>query len=132
MTENIPRKEHFQQACDGKAPWDIGKPQSVFVEAAEHIAGSLLDAGWGTGENALFFAQRGHQTAGIDFLEHPIAEVKRKAQERGLPATFLVMDALHLNDISEVCDSVIDCGLFHVFSDEDRARYVEGLASVTG
>jgi len=25
---------------------------------------------------------------------------------------------------------VIDSGLFHVFSDEDRKRYVEGLASV--
>ena len=27
-------------------------------------------------------------------------------------------------------DSVIDSGLFHVFSDEDRRRYVGGLASV--
>ncbi len=40
------------------------------------------------------------------------------------------MDALYLKDIPEVFDSVIDCGLFHVFSDEDRARYVTGLASV--
>lgn len=130
MAQNIPRKEHFQQAYDGKAPWDIGKPQPVFVDAAKQITGSLLDAGCGTGENALFFAQRGHQTTGIDFLEHPIAEAKRKAKERGLAATFLVMDALHLKDIPEVFDSVIDCGLFHVFSDEDRARYVDGLASV--
>ena len=130
MAHNIPDKHRFQQAYDGKPPWDIGKPQPVFVEAAEHIKGSVLDAGCGTGENALFFAQRGHQTTGIDFLEHPIAEAKRKAQERGLQATFLVMDALHLDDIPEVFDSVIDCGLFHVFSDEDRARYVNGLASV--
>ncbi|MBL7043523.1 MAG: SAM-dependent methyltransferase, partial [Pirellulaceae bacterium] len=28
-------------------------------------------------------------------------------------------------------DSVIDCGLFHVLSDEDRLPYVEGLAHVT-
>ena len=128
--KNIPRKEHFQQAYAGKAPWDIGKPQSVFVEAAEQISGSVLDAGCGTGENALFFAQRGHRTTGIDFLDHPFAKAKRKAQEWGLPATFLVMDALHLEDIPEDFDSVIDCGLFHVFSDEDRARYVAGLASV--
>ena len=130
MAQNIPRKEHFQQAYDGKAPWDIGKPQPVFVEAAEQITGSVLDAGCGTGENSLFFAERGHEVTGIDFLEHPIAEAKRKAKERGLAATFLVMDALHLEDIPEVFDSVIDCGLFHVFSDEDRARYVDGLASV--
>lgn len=130
MAQNIPGKDHFEQAYGGKAPWDIGKPQPVFAEAAEQITGSVLDAGCGTGENALFFAQRGHKTTGIDYLEHPIAEAKRKAQERGLPVTFLVMDALHLQDIPEVFDSVIDCGLFHVFSDDHRARYVQGLASV--
>jgi cyclopropane fatty-acyl-phospholipid synthase-like methyltransferase len=40
------------------------------------------------------------------------------------------MDALALKDLPELFDSVIDSGLFHVFSDEDRKRYVEGLASV--
>jgi hypothetical protein len=29
-----------------------------------------------------------------------------------------------LKDLPEVFDSVIDSGLFHVFSDEDRKRYV--------
>ena len=130
MSQNIPGKDRFQQAYEGTAPWDIGKPQPVFVDAAEQITGSILDAGCGTGENSLFFADRGHKVTGIDFLQRPIAEAKRKAQKRGLPATFLVMDALRLDDIPEVFGSVIDCGLFHVFSDEDRSRYVEGLASV--
>jgi cyclopropane fatty-acyl-phospholipid synthase-like methyltransferase len=40
------------------------------------------------------------------------------------------MDALALKELPEVFDSVIDSGLFHVFSDEDRRRYVKGLASV--
>lgn len=64
----------------------------------------------GSGENALFFAGRGQRVTGIDFLEQPIAEVKRKAKERGLDATFLVMDALHLGGLPEVFDSAIDCG----------------------
>ena len=38
---------------------------------------------------------------------------------------------LALKDLPEVFDSVIDSGLFHVFSDEDRKRYVEGLASAS-
>ncbi len=33
-------------------------------------------------------------------------------------------------DLPEVFDSVIDSGLFHVFNDQDRRRYVEGLATV--
>ncbi len=40
-------------------------------------------------------------------------------------ATFLVMDALAMKDLPEVFDNVIDSGLFHVFSDDDRRRYVE-------
>lgn len=93
-------------------------------------AGSVLDVGCGTGENALFFAGRGQKVTGIDFLAEPIQRAKTKAAERGLTATFLVMDALALKELPEVFDSAIDSGLFHVFSDEDRRRYIKGLASV--
>jgi len=41
------------------------------------------------------------------------------------------MDALALADLDRRFEGVIDSGLFHVFSDEDRARYVAGLAHVT-
>jgi SAM-dependent methyltransferase len=97
---------------------------------ADRITGSVLDAGCGTGENALYFAGRGCQVTGIDFLEEPINRARRKAGERGLPTTFLVKNALTLKDWSERFDTVIDSGLFHVFTDEDRRRYVEGLATV--
>lgn len=111
-------------------PWDIGRPQKAFLDVADQIAGSILDAGCGTGENALYFAERGHKVTGIDFLSEPIAMAKQKAAERGVEATFLVMDALALKELPEVFDSAIDCGLFHVFGDDDRRRYVDGLASV--
>lgn len=127
---NIPGKERFQEAYQGKPPWDIGRPQRMFVEAADQVTGSILDSGCGTGENALFFAARGHRVTGIDFLERPIGEARRKAEERGITATFLMMDATRLDDLPEQFDSAIDCGLFHVFSDDDRAKYVAGLASV--
>ena len=128
---NIPNRETFENAYSGKAPWDIGNPQPVFVAVASKIVGSILDAGCGTGENALFFAQRGYKVTGIDYLREPIERAKQKAAERGIQATFLVIDALRLDSIPEQFDSVIDCGLFHVFSDDDRQRYVKGLAGVT-
>jgi cyclopropane fatty-acyl-phospholipid synthase-like methyltransferase len=120
----------FESAYAGNAPWDIDRPQRALVDAADKITGSILDAGCGTGENALFFAGRGHNVTGIDFLAEPIARAKQKATARGLPATFLIMDALSLKELPEVFDSVIDCGLFHVFSNDDRCRYVAGLATV--
>ena len=128
---NIPNRETFENAYSGKAPWDIGKPQPALVAVASKVTGSILDAGCGTGENALFFAQRGHKVTGIDYLREPIERAKQKAAERGIQATFLVIDALHLESVPEQFDSIVDCGLFHVFSDEDRTRYVKGLTSVT-
>ena len=56
--------------------------------------------------------------------------MRRSPGRSALSATFRVLDALALQDLPEVFDSVIDSGLIHVFSDEDRKRYVEGLASV--
>jgi cyclopropane fatty-acyl-phospholipid synthase-like methyltransferase len=128
---NVPNRETFESLYAGKAPWDIGKPQPAFVEVAGQVTGAVLDAGCGTGENALFFAGRGHPVLGIDFLEGPIQEARRKAEERGLHAEFVPMDTLTLTALDQRFDSVIDSGLFHVFSDEDRVRYVAGLSHVT-
>ena len=46
---------------DGRAPWDIGQPQSAIVRLASEggFAGTVLDAGCGTGENALHVASLG-------------------------------------------------------------------------
>ena len=65
---SVPNRETFESAYAGRAPWDIDGPQKAIVEVADRIAGSILDAGCGTGENALFFAGRGHKVTGIDFL----------------------------------------------------------------
>jgi SAM-dependent methyltransferase len=127
---SIPDKGTFESMYVGQPPWDIGRPQRELVEVADRVKGSILDAGCGTGENALFFAERGHDVTGIDFLAQPIECARRKAAERGLNATFLVMDALELAQLTRTFDCALDSGLFHVFSDDDRRRYVDGLAAV--
>ena len=123
-------RSSFENIYAGQPRWEIGRPQQAFLDVADRITGSVLDAGCGTGEIALYFAWRGHTVTGIDFLAEPIQRAKQKAAERGLTATCLVMDALALKELPEVFDSVIDSGLFHVFGNEDRRRYVGGLASV--
>jgi cyclopropane fatty-acyl-phospholipid synthase-like methyltransferase len=123
-------REAFGNFYAGKAPWDIGKPQPVFAGLADRIKGMVLDSGCGTGDIALFLAERGCQVTGIDFLEEPIKRAKNKAAERKLSASFLVKDALTLKDWDQRFDAVVDCGLFHVFNDDDRRKYVAGLATV--
>ena len=120
----------FEEFYDGKAPWDIGRPQPVFAALADRVVGPVLDAGCGTGEHALFLAARGHRVVGIDFVDEAIRRARRKANERGLGVTFRVQDATALADLHARFASAIDSGLFHCFSDDDRRRYVRGLARV--
>jgi 2-polyprenyl-3-methyl-5-hydroxy-6-metoxy-1,4-benzoquinol methylase len=77
-------RETFETLYDGKAPWDIGKPQKTIVAVADCVTGAILDAGCGTGEHSLFFAARGHRVTGIDFLEEALKRARAKATARGL------------------------------------------------
>src|SRR5215471_451482 len=129
LTNSIDRAA-FENFYAGPAPWDIGKPQPAFTAVADQVTPPILDAGCGTGEHALFFAARGHHVTGIDFLEEALRRARAKAAERGLAVEFLVKDATALHDWGERFASVIDSGLFHCFSDDDRRRYVRGLARV--
>ena len=75
-------------------------------------------------------ASLGHDAVGVDTSTRAIELAKTKAAERGLTARFVVADALRLIDLGEQFDTVLDCGLFHVFDDDERERYVDSLAEV--
>jgi cyclopropane fatty-acyl-phospholipid synthase-like methyltransferase len=117
---------------DAPPPWDIGRPQPAFLRLADSgvLRGHVLDAGCGTGEHALMAAAHGADAVGVDVSSAAIARARAKAAERGLSARFEVADALDLGQLGMTFDTVIDSGLFHVFDDEGRARYVTSLASV--
>jgi hydrophobe/amphiphile efflux-1 (HAE1) family protein len=119
----------FERMYEGRPPWDIDQPQPAFVNVADEIQGSVLDVGCGTGENALFFADRGHKVTGLDFLDGPLLIARRKAAERGLDAEFIQHDALRVDELDHQFDNVLDSGLFHGLSDEDRQRYVRAVAN---
>ncbi len=123
----------FEDSYAGVPPWDIGMPQPAFLALAEtgRLRGSVLDAGCGTGEHTLMAAERGLAATGIDAAPTAIAIAGRKAADRGLDVRLLVHDALELDQLGERFDTVLDSGLFHVFDDHDRARYVESLAAAT-
>jgi SAM-dependent methyltransferase len=119
-------------AASTPAPWDIGRPQPLFVRLADAglLRGRLLDSGCGTGENTLLAAQRGADAVGVDFSPLAIERARGKAAERGITARFEVADVLRLGQLGLAFDTVIDSGVFHVFDDADRVRYVTSLASV--
>ncbi|HUA48963.1 MAG TPA: class I SAM-dependent methyltransferase [Solirubrobacteraceae bacterium] len=118
---------------DGTAPWDVGHPQPVIVRVASEggFNGAVLDAGCGTGENALQVASLGSSVLGVDVAETAITIARAKAEERGIRAEFAVADALALERLNRMFDTVLDCGLFHSYDDGERSKYAASLASVT-
>jgi SAM-dependent methyltransferase len=118
---------------DGPAPWDIGHPQPAIVRLASKggFAGAVLDAGCGTGENALFVASLGLSVLGIDVAETALAIARQKADQRGIEVEFAPADAFHLERLGRKFETVLDCGLFHAFDRDERSRYTASLASVT-
>jgi len=139
--------------------WDLGQPQPAFVRLAEQglLTGTVLDAGCGTGEQTLLAASHGADALGVDVSPLALEIARGKAAARGIPAAtggqvgpaaaggqvgpaaaggqvgsarFEVADALNLGELGLGFDTIIDSGLFHVFDDESRVRYVTSLASV--
>jgi SAM-dependent methyltransferase len=118
---------------DGPAPWDTGEPQPAIVRVASQggLAGAVLDAGCGTGDNALHVASLGLSVVGVDVAETALAIAREKADARGLDVEFAAVDALELARLGRRFDTVLDCGLFHTFDADERPGYVASLASVT-
>ena len=134
MPDHIVTSFEFDELYATPPPWDLGRPQSAFLELAERgaIRGRVLDVGCGTGEHVLVCARRGLDATGIDLAVSALEVAREKARERGLSARFLCHDVLRVAELAESFDTVLDCGLFHMphFTPADRAAYVTGLASV--
>ncbi|WP_256973660.1 class I SAM-dependent methyltransferase [Rhodococcus sp. NCIMB 12038] len=118
---------------EGRAPWDIDGPQPAVVRVASEggFAGAVLDAGCGTGENALHVAALGLSVVGVDVAETALAIARAKAGDRRIEIEFTAADALRLETLERRFATVLDCGLFHTFDAGERPGYVASVASVT-
>ncbi|WP_254536863.1 class I SAM-dependent methyltransferase [Halomarina litorea] len=131
MTED-PRFEWWNDryAADD-TPWSVGRPQPAVVRLVETgaVEGRVLDVGCGRGEHARYLGERGHPVVGIDGSERAIEQAR--AATDAADVTFRVADVLALPADLGRFDTVLDCGLFHVFADTDtRRRYADSLAGV--
>jgi SAM-dependent methyltransferase len=117
----------------GPAPWDTGQPQPAIVRLASEggFTGAVLDAGCGTGDNALHVASLGLSVLGVDVAETALVIARAKANERGIQIEFAAADAFQLECLGRTFGTVLDCGLFHTFDGDERPGYVASLASVT-
>lgn len=112
--------------------WDLGRPQPAMRALADAgaIGGRVLDVGCGTGEHVLMCAALGLDATGVDLAPAALRAAEDKARQRGLSAQFVLGDAQCLTDLGRSYDTVLDCGLFHIFDDDERATYVDNVRSV--
>jgi SAM-dependent methyltransferase len=117
----------------GPAPWDVGHAQPAVVRVASKsgFTGAVLDAGCGTGENAMYVASLGLPVLGVDVAETALEIARAKAEDRAIEVEFAAADAFHLEDLDRTFETVLDCGLFHTFDVDERPRYVTSLGSAT-
>jgi 2-polyprenyl-3-methyl-5-hydroxy-6-metoxy-1,4-benzoquinol methylase len=97
---------------NGPAPWDIGQPQPAVARLASQggFAGAVLDAGCGTGENALYIASLGSSVLGVDVAETALRVARQKADDRGIEIEFAAADAFYLQRLGRMFKTVLDCG----------------------
>ncbi|CAM5373939.1 transferase [Streptomyces narbonensis] len=129
MTEVFDAVYRGESPFGKRPPWDIGAPQPAYVALEESglIGGAVLDAGCGTGEDALHLAGKGYVVTGLDLSPTAISLARDKAGERGLQAVFEVADALELAGYEGRFDTAIDSGLAHTFEGDRLRSYAAAL-----
>ena len=123
----------------GFTPWD-GHPlaQSLrdIVEGTDVTAalpaGSVLEAGCGTGDCSIYLARHGWKVTAVDFVSRPLIKAGAKADAAGLSVDFIQADVTQLSQkgLGDNFALIVDNGCLHNMSDNDRDSYVREVSAV--
>lgn len=118
-----------------RPPWDHDGASPFVVQLASTGAfrGRVLDAGCGTGEDALYLSSLGLHVTGFDAAPTAIERAEAKAAERNQAVEFVLASAteIGITEVGGPFDTVLDSGLFHCLDDAgDRACYAQALYRV--
>ena len=120
--------------AEGIPPWQIDRPQPEVIQLIEKgkFESPVLDLGCGTGDNTIELARHGLVVKGLDAVPEALERARKKTEQAGLKQSpeFVLGDALRLAESGLKARTVLDCALFHTFSDEERKDYIRGLEAV--
>jgi ubiquinone/menaquinone biosynthesis C-methylase UbiE len=120
--------------AEGIPPWQIDRPQPEVIRLIEQgkFESPVLDLGCGTGDNTIELARHGLVVKGLDAVPEALERARKKTEQAGLKQSpeFVLGDALRLAESRLKARTVLDCALFHTFSDEERKDYIRGLEAL--
>jgi ubiquinone/menaquinone biosynthesis C-methylase UbiE len=120
--------------AEGIPNWQIDRPQPEVIRLIEQgkFESPVLDLGCGTGDNTIELARQGLVVKGLDAVPEALERARKKTEKAGLEQSpeYVLGDALRLAESGLKARTVLDCALFHTFSDEEREEYIRGLEAV--
>lgn len=123
----------------GFTPWEghaIGQGLRDLVEGTNDTAalptGQALDVGCGTGDCAVYLAQRGWTVTGVDYVAKPLEKARAKARAADVSVDFARADVTQLSQsgIGTGFQLIVDNGCIHNMSGGDREAYVREISAV--
>lgn len=142
MTNYRSQKDLFFQKAYGlkgkRIEAGYGWPLEVDLQLIEFLkeiqktlnTGKTLDLGCGEGRHAIYFAEKGFDSYGIDYIEIAIEEAKQKALEKGVSVNFQAMNVLMLEFRDNFFDVVLDWSVLDHIKPKDWDTYVSDISRI--
>ncbi|MFQ5943664.1 MAG: class I SAM-dependent methyltransferase [Anaerolineales bacterium] len=116
-----------------RAPWDIGAREELvaLVDGGRIKPCRAIDLGCGTGANAIYLAQKGFETTGVDLAEAAIDKAKARAIDADVQVEFIVDDLTNLRHTSGRFDFLLDYGVLDDLRPSQRELYLQNMLTLT-
>ena len=103
-------------------------------EGREPPYGKALDLGCGSGIWSVNLAQRGWDVTGVDNVDKAVRRARERAQQTGVEARFAEADVTVLGaaGVGDGFRLLLDFGMIHGLSEEQRAAAAREITSVAG
>ncbi len=116
----------------GETPWDTNRPDGNLVRQVLHrpiMPCKTLEIGCGTGISSIWLALQGFQVTALDLSSTALTQAKLQAEQKQVEVRFLEEDFLNASISGAPFDLIVDRGVHHVFSLEERVIFAKNAVA---
>ena len=144
ITTGAQHRDYWDGFYAGSASGRVPEQPSAFAEWVESqlpAGREVVELGFGTGRDSLYFARQGRPVQGFDFAESAVAHARTRADEQRLTSRFDVLDLYDDPGVTRVVTSlssptttraVYARFLVHSLEDAGRANLIRLSAGILG